>query len=153
MSSQKIPYFVFCFILNLLFEGFSMVFTAADVIQFLGFLNIDIPDTKFNTFLIFITSDIGKYASIPIILTLICNSVFSNHMMESYWNSKIPLISKILLNIVDLIFEYTAICLANISIRLVDYNFYLSIALSLMLGSFFVLDFYSFLYSGFLFMK
>ena len=56
---------------------------------------------------------------------------------------------KFLYNVIDILFEYTAICLANFSMRIVNYNVYLAMILSILLGQIFVVDIYIFLLEGY----
>ena len=120
--------------MNFIFEAFSLVFTAADVIQFLGFLNIKLPDNKLNAFLILITADYGWFSMIPIAGTLFFNMFLSNKLIDLKWSYKSLILFKFLYNIADLVYEYTAICLANFSMRLVNYNLYLTIVVSILIG-------------------
>ena len=80
------------------------------------------------------TSDIGWYAFIPITLMLICNSIFSNKLIYKFWKNINPLGMKLVYNIVDLIYEYTAICLANFSARIANLNVAFAFIVSILLG-------------------
>ena len=100
----------------------------------MGFLNMDLPETKFNDFLQLITRDIGIFSLIPIALTFITNSIFSNKLIFKNWIHVHPFVMKIIYNIIDMLFEYTAICLTNISSKLVSYNIGMAFTFSLLFG-------------------
>ena len=55
---------------------------------------------------------------------------------------------KLIYNVVDVIFEYTAICLANVSMKITQYNLPLAVITSILLGGFFVIDFAALLLAG-----
>ena len=86
----------------------------------MGFLNIALPETQFNKFLLRITGNIGIKALIPIILSILCNGLFSNGLIVRWWSGVNPFIMKIIYNSIDILFEYTAICLTNIGAQIAE---------------------------------
>ena len=111
----------------------------------MGFINIALPDTPFNKFLLKITGNIGIKALIPISFTILCNGLFSNTLIVRWWSGVNPFIMKIIYNSIDMLFEYTAICLANIGAQIAELNLGTSIFFSLVVGQMFVVDFYALL--------
>ena len=139
---------VACFLLSLLFGAVSRAFTAAEIVQLMGFLGIHTPDTGANRLLRALAADAGGYALVPLGLTVLCNVLFSAYMVDDYWIRYSAPTMRLIYGLVGALQEYTAICLTGASARLADANPCLALSLALPLGQLLAVNPYALIARG-----
>ena len=116
----------------------AIMFAAADMVQFLGMVDYEIPETKLNKFLDTLGSDIGVKKLIPIFLSVACNIVFHDYFIEKYLDKNKSSWELVGLEFLYFTFEtldnYAGLCLGNVSQNLYDVSPVFSIILALMFG-------------------
>ena len=129
---------IMMFVLKIIGMAAAIIFAAADMVQFLGGINFDFPDTKINGLLDTLGSDVGYYKFIPIGLSIICNIVLHDSFIVKYLDknkSSWEIVGlEFLYFIVELIDNYAGLCLGNVSQYLYEQNPAVSFVLALMFG-------------------
>lgn len=85
----------------------------------MSWLNYEVPNTKINSFLDKLASDIGDLKLIPILLSVACNIVFHDTFIKHYLDdnkSSWEIVGlKLLYFIIETIDNYAHLCLGNVS--------------------------------------
>ena len=107
------------FIIKTVGMAVAIVFAAADLVQFLGMIDYEIPDTEINSFLDLLGSDIGSKKAIPIVLSIVCNIIFHDKLIKDHLDknkSSWEIVDlEFLYFIVETIDNYAGLCLGNVS--------------------------------------
>ena len=107
------------FIIKTVGMAVAIVFAAADLVQFLGMIDYEVPDTKINSLLNWLGSDIGSKKAIPILLSIVCNIILHDKFIVDHLDknkSSWEIVGlEFLYFIVETIDNYAGLCLGNVS--------------------------------------
>ena len=126
------------FVVKTIGMGVAIMFTAADMVQFLGWVDYGISDTKLNNFLDTLGSDIGVLKLVPIFVSVICNVIVHGGFIEKYMDKDKSAWKIVGMELLYFVFEtidnYAGLCLGNVSQDLYDVSPIFSFVLALMFG-------------------
>lgn len=116
----------------------SLIFAAADLVQFWGQIHDDVPDTRLNAFLDLLGEDTGDWKILAIALSILCNVVFNNTFISAFLDrgkSSWDVVGlQLLYFVLENIDNYAALCFGNISQDLVAVNPLLGLMVGLLFG-------------------
>lgn len=121
----------------------SLIFAAADLVQFLGQLR-DLPDTGLNRFMEVIGSDTKSWKYVAIVACILFNLLLNDQFVATFLDkgkSVWEIVGlEFLYFIVENVDNYAALCFGNISQNLTDANPLFSFIAGLMFGQFYGSD-------------
>lgn len=126
------------FIIKTIGVAISLIFTAADLVQFLGWLDKDLPESGLNNFLEALGDDVGDYKWLAILASIACNVIFNDQLIEKLLDkgkSAWGIVGlEFLYFIVENIDNYAALCFGNLSHDLLNANPLFALIVALMFG-------------------
>lgn len=97
----------------------SLIFVAAEIVQFLNWANRDLPESGINDFLEGLGDDVGDYKWLAIVVSIVCNVIFNDEFVKKLLDKNKSAWKVVGLELLYLILEnidnYAVICLGNVS--------------------------------------